>query len=208
MTAPGRDACSRDRAQSNGARARRGSVGLPINSLYSFGLLVLGALVLSTGTVRTAPGDGSERERSRCLRSDSLLLPAPRIEEGHNIVLIDGPDNALQRGLPPAVYRVMAERFDAAYPADRRCASGTAYCWRPNGVPKRTFAFAADGIFDGHRYSRRVPASVPERRVAASRLINDLSLDILKGASDVGAFNAIAARLRCSDAGKSGCRFS
>ena len=77
-----------------------------------------------------------------------VVFPAPRIEEGHNVFLIDKPGSALERGLPREAYRAMAERFDAAYPPERRCTVGDVYCWRTNGVPKQAFAFAADGIFD------------------------------------------------------------
>ena len=163
------------------------ALGLPINSLYSFGLLVLGVLVLSSGSARTTPCRWVAAAALALLALGAhLLLPAPRVEEGYNVVLIDGPGGALEQGLPPAVYRIMAERFEAAYPPDKRCASGTAFCWRPNGVPKRTFAFAADGIFDGHEYSRRVTGISFQNAVwLRLGIVNDLSLDILNGASDV-----------------------
>ena len=115
-----------------------------------------------------------------------VFLPAPRIEEGHNVFLIDGPGSALERGLPREAYRAMAERFDAAYPPERRCAEGDIYCWRTNGIPKQAFAFAADGIFDGHAYSRRV-TGIDFHNAVRLRLgvVNDLSLDMAAKDGDV-----------------------
>jgi hypothetical protein len=163
------------------------ALGLPINSLHAFGLLALSAFVLAAGTVvGGARRWGGALALTLLALGVHVMLSAPRIEEGHNVVLIDGPNGALEQGLPPAVYRTMVERFDTAYPENKRCASGAPYCWRPGAVPRRTFAFAADGIFDGHRYSRRV-TDIDFDNAVWLRLgvINDRSLDILPEASDV-----------------------
>ena len=102
------------------------ALGLPINNLYAFGLLALAVLVVFTGSVA--------RSGARWIGAIALallvvgvhvFLPAPRIEEGHNVFLIDGPGSALERGLPREAYRAMAERFDAAYPPERRCTAAT-----------------------------------------------------------------------------------
>jgi hypothetical protein len=85
-----------------------------------------------------------------------VMLAAPRIEEGHNVFLLDRAGGALERGLPPAAFRVMAAQFDARYPPERRCDRAIAHCWRQQGFPDRPFAFSADGIFDRAAYSRRV----------------------------------------------------
>ena len=115
-----------------------------------------------------------------------VFMAAPRIEEGHNVFLIDGPGSALERGLPREAYREMAQRFDAAYPPEKRCTAGDVYCWRTNGVPKQAFAFAADGIFDGHEYSRRV-TGIDFHNAVWLRLgmVNDLSLDMAARDGDV-----------------------
>src|ERR1044072_6106077 len=98
------------------------ALGLPVNDLYAFALLAAAVLVIFTGSI--------VRSASRWLGAIALTLlvvgvhvlaPAPRIEEGHNVFLIDGPGGALERGLPREAFRAMAERFDAAYPPERRC---------------------------------------------------------------------------------------
>jgi hypothetical protein len=162
-------------------------LGLPINNLHVFGLLALSVLVVFTGSIRLGVGRWlAAAALIAVLAGAQLLLPVPRIEEGHNVFLIDGPGNALERGLPPAAYRALAERFDAEYPADRRCASGTDYCWRPKAIPTQAFAFAADGFFDGHTWSRRT-TGIDFSEAIWLRLgaLNSTSLDILDNNSDV-----------------------
>src|SRR5262249_58184635 len=85
-----------------------------------------------------------------------VWLAAPRIEEGHNVFLLDRPGSALEAALPPDVYRVMAAKFDAEYPPQRRCDRTTDGCWRGQDFPDGSFAFSADGIYDHPMYSRRV----------------------------------------------------
>src|SRR5262245_22186837 len=85
-----------------------------------------------------------------------FLFPAPRIEEGHNVFLMDRAGSTLEAGLPRAAFRIMAAQFDAKYPPARRCAPTQDGCWRGQGFPPRTFAFSADGILDHPAYSRRV----------------------------------------------------
>ena len=50
-----------------------------------------------------------------------IFLTAPRIEEGHNVFVVDGPGGALEAGLPPEAFRFMQAEFDAKYPPERRC---------------------------------------------------------------------------------------
>ena len=87
--------------------------------------------------------------------------------------------------------------------------AGDVYCWRTNGIPKQAFAFAADGIFDGHAYSRRV-TGIDFQNAVWLRLgvVNDLSLDMAARTATSSACSATAARLRSSGAGSSGCRIS
>ena len=114
------------------------ALGLPINNLYVFGLLAASVLVVFTGSVA--------RSRARWIGAALLalmvagmhvFLPAPRLEEGHNVFLIDGPGNALEKGLPRGAYRAMAERFDAAYPAAQRCSKATSIAGAPTAFRSR-----------------------------------------------------------------------
>ena len=84
------------------------------------------------------------------------VFPAPLIEEGHNVFIVDGPGGALERELPAEAYRPMAAEFNAAHPPERRCDAQSFGCWRGQGFPDRAFAFSADGIYQRAPYSRRV----------------------------------------------------
>ena len=93
------------------------ALGLPINDLYRYGLLLAGLVVIFCGRI-------SLRPRSWLIASalvvasigGRLLIPAPLIEEGHNVFLVDQPGGALEQGLPAEAYRLMAAEFEAAYP--------------------------------------------------------------------------------------------
>src|SRR5512143_3296974 len=94
-------------------------VGLPVNALSTYALLVILAVVIFTSEV-------SARPRAWIVATGivaiaivgQMLLSPPRIEEGHNVFL---PGPALERGLPSEVYRRLASEFDAQYPPARRC---------------------------------------------------------------------------------------
>jgi hypothetical protein len=163
------------------------AVGLPVNDLFRYALLVVATVIVVAGTVRTraAPWLGALATVALCVLGQ-FLFPAPRIEEGHNVFLVDdtnlsvhsresgnpgaaardtgsplargrtGSGNALQTGLPREAFRIMADEFDAKYPRERRCAPSQDGCWRAQGFPARAFAFSADGIFQHPAYSRRV----------------------------------------------------
>src|SRR5262245_12727393 len=121
----------------------------------------MATVMVGAGTVaarlaaRLAPWLGAVAVVALCVLGQSLF-PTPRIEEGHNVFLVDRAGSALEAGLPRAAFRIMAAEFDAKYPPARRCAVTQDGCWRAQGFPPRTFAFSADGIFDHPAYSRRV----------------------------------------------------
>ena len=133
------------------------AVGLPVNDLGTYALLVVLTVLIFSGEV-------SARRRGWLAAAalvgiavaGQLLLAAPRIEEGHNVFL---PRVAvLERGLPADVYRHMEAAFDATYPASVRCKAGAAECWQNGGFPDRTYAFSADGIWRKSEASRSVTA--------------------------------------------------
>jgi len=132
-------------------------IGLPINHLFAYALLVIVVIVLAVARV-------TARRRSWAIAIVVVLaaligkaaVDAPRIEEGHNVFLPGGADNALVGGLPADVYRAMATEFDRAYPVATRCDSKTIGCWQASERPKRVYAFSFDGIYDQPAYSRRV----------------------------------------------------
>ncbi len=133
------------------------ALGIPINDLLRYALLVVATVLVVAGTIaqRPAPWLGALAAAVLCALGQSFLA-APRIEEGHNVFLIDRPGGALAAGLPAEAFRAMASEFDARYPSERRCDPAIAGCWRGQGFPDAPFAFSADGIYDRPAYSRRV----------------------------------------------------
>jgi hypothetical protein len=132
-------------------------LGLPIDDLVAYALLLAAALLILTGTLST------ERRRwiaavalAGAVVAGHLLWPAPRIEEGQNVFL-PGPGAAQTSGLPADVLRVLARQFDARYPPEKRCGDPAKGCWRPDRTAEADgYAFSADGVFDHPAYSRRV----------------------------------------------------
>jgi hypothetical protein len=135
------------------------AVGLPINNLYAYALLAVATLAAFTGLITTSAKRWlAATALALAVLGLHLLAPSPRIEEGHNAFLVDKPGGALEAGLPREAFRIMAAQFDAAYPPAKRCRQGEIACWGFAGLKDRTFAFAADGVFDRPAYSRRVTA--------------------------------------------------
>lgn len=135
-------------------------IGLPLNHLVGYALLVFLVVVAFAGEV-------SAQRRPWLLAgalalvaiAASAVLAPPRIDEGHNVFLVK-EDSALVKALPPDVYRIMAAEFDKVYPPERRCNPATAGCWRAGQGPESAFAFSADGIF-----SKDGPSGEISRRV-------------------------------------------
>jgi hypothetical protein len=132
-------------------------VGVPISHVLPYAILVIAAVIVFSGEV-------IDRGRAWLMAvaialiavAGQYVINPPRIDEGHNVFLDDGPGNALVTGLPPEVYRLMAAEFDKVYPAEKRCDPQTSGCWRREGFPPRTYAFSGDGVLDGAPLSRRV----------------------------------------------------
>lgn len=169
------------------------ALGLPINDLFRYALLVIATVLVVAGTVaaQLAPWLAALAAVALCVLGQ-IIFPAPRIEEGHNVFLIDDSrgrtdgGGALEAGLPRAAFRIMAVEFDTIYPPSRRCARDQVGCWRGQAFPDRTFAFSADGIFDRAAYSRRV-TGIDFSDPVALRLgfINELGYNWNSRASDV-----------------------
>jgi hypothetical protein len=133
------------------------ALGLPINDLFRYALLVIAAVVILTGEVSSQPKAWLRAIAGVMIAALGMtLFPAPRIEEGHNVFIVDGRGGALERGLPSEVFAFMQAAFDAQYPPERRCNRNSSGCWRGQGVPDRVHAFSADGIYDRSDFSRRV----------------------------------------------------
>ncbi len=132
-------------------------VGLPLNNLLGYGLLLAATVIVFAGqvTARNRPWLLSILFAFIAVMGQAVLSP-PAIEEGHNLFLPDGKNDALVSGLPPDVYRLMAAEFDKTYPPDKRCDPNTNGCWRGLGFPDRVYGFSGDGILRGAEMSRKV----------------------------------------------------
>ena len=133
------------------------SIGLPINDLADYALLLVLAVVIFSGEVRVqARAWLAALAIVAVAIGGQFLLAPPRIDEGHNVFLPGGPSRALEQGLPAEVYRYLADEFDKQYPPAQRCGPAVDGCWHNGGFPDRTFAFSADGIFHKSTLSRSV----------------------------------------------------
>jgi hypothetical protein len=165
-------------------------IGLPINDLFTYALLVIALIVLAVARVTVRP-------RSWAVAIVIVLaalvgkaaVDVPRIEEGHNVFLPGGADNALVGGLPADVYRAMADEFDRTYPATSRCDAKTIGCWQASERPKRVYAFSFDGLYDKPVYSRRV-SGIDFSDAEWQRLgfVNDVAYNWYSETSDVKRF--------------------
>ena len=130
------------------------AVGLPVNDVAGYVLLLVATVVIFSGEARARAGAWAAAVAIVAVAiAGQFLLAPPRIEEGHNVFLTS---TALERGLPAEVYRHMAEEFDALYPPAVRCRPGSVGCWQDGGFPDSAFAFSADGIFHKTPLSRSV----------------------------------------------------
>jgi len=133
------------------------AIGLPINDLVDYAVLLAASVVVLAGTLRSLPSRWlAAVALAIAVAMGHILLPAPRIEEGHNVFL-PGPDAARTSGLPRAVFDYLDRQFAEQYPPEKRCDDPSRGCWRTNrSTAQDGFGFSSDGIFDSGPYSRRV----------------------------------------------------
>jgi hypothetical protein len=93
-------------------------LGLPIDDLVAYAIMVAAALVILTGSMAT-----SRRRWASAAAVAALVIvvhalwPAPRIDEGDNVFL-PGPTVATSSGLPADVLRVALAQFAREYPPE------------------------------------------------------------------------------------------
>ena len=132
------------------------AIGLPVNHIAAYLLLVVVAVIIFTGevSIRASAWIAAGAIVAAALGGQWLLSP-PRIAEGYNVFVPGPPEGVLQRSLPAPVYRHMADEFDRQYPLAVRCRPGTEGCWQ-GSAPERAFAFSADSVFHPSDLSRAV----------------------------------------------------
>ena len=133
------------------------AVGLPINHLFGYAIVLVAAVLIFSGRLARRPRAWLLAVAAVLVAASAplLLLPAP-IAEGDNIFLPPEAGNVLEQGLPGDVHRFMRSEFDALYPPAVRCAPASTGCWISQGLPDRLYAFAADGALQRPAFSRNV----------------------------------------------------
>ena len=165
-------------------------LGLPINQIFPFVIALVAAVIVFFGNpVMRARSWFAALAVALVAIGGQYLLNPNRIDEGHNVFLVEGRDNALVTGLPPDVYRLMAAEFEKVHPADKRCDAQAEGCWLRGGFPSRSYAFSADGLLDAAPLSRRV-AGINFSDPIWLRLgfINDLRYNWNSEVSDIDRF--------------------
>ena len=132
-------------------------IGLPVNDLFLYGLLLVVTVLAFAGSVSAdARRWAGAIVLAAVVVAGHVLFPAPRIEEGFNLFL------PVERGTPPSalpedVLRGLTQQFNRQYPPENRCDDQSRGCWRPERGPMMDgFAFSADAIYDRAEFSRRV----------------------------------------------------
>lgn len=128
-------------------------LGLPINGLFKYGLLLAITVATFAGVVRMQPMRWLAAVGiAAVVLAAHILMPAPRIDEGFNVFL---PGPRMEKTLPADVAAALTQQFNTLYPPDKRCDDRARGCWRPDASTDG-FSFSADGIYDRPTLSRRV----------------------------------------------------
>jgi hypothetical protein len=135
------------------------AVGLPINHVGAYALLVVAAIIAFNGEVSVRPRSWLAAIAVVAIAGAAQFALEPaRVDEGHNVFLPHVPGDVLERGLPADVYRQMQSTFDAVYPPSVRCGPAFDGCWQSLGFPDAVYSFSADGIWHTTQASRSVTA--------------------------------------------------
>ena len=166
------------------------AIGLPINDRFDYAILVAAAVVVCVGATKSLPSRWlAAAGLAALIAAAHVLLPAPRIEEGHNVFL-PGPDAAKTSGLPREVLDFLDKAFAAQYPPEKRCNDQSRGCWRPDrSIAQDGFALSSDGLFDRGAWSRRVTGIDFSDPVHAHLgVVNELIYNWSPNASDIERF--------------------
>ena len=167
------------------------AIGLPINDLFDYALLVAASVIVFVGKVERLPSRWLAAVLlAAAVAVGHVLFPAPQIDEGHNVFL-PGPDAARTSGLPASVFQYLDRQFAEQYPPEKRCNDPSRGCWRPDRTGAQDgFALSSDGLFQRGAPSRRVTGisfSDPVR--ARLGVVNDLIYNWSPNSSDIQRFD-------------------
>jgi hypothetical protein len=167
------------------------AIGLPVNDLADYAILVVAAVVILVGTIKSMPSRWLVAVAlAIAVAAGHILLPAPRLDEGFNVFL-PGPNAATTSGLPRRVFDYLDRQFAEQYPPERRCDDRSRGCWRHDrSAAEDGFGFSTDGIFGAPPWSRRstgIDFSDPVH--ARLGIINDAIYNWSPNASDIERFD-------------------
>jgi hypothetical protein len=166
------------------------AIGLPINDRFDYFILLAATVVVCVGAIKAMPSRWIAAVGFAALIAAAhVLLPGPRITEGHNVFL-PGPDAAQKSGLPREVLDFLDKTFAAQYPPENNCHDRSRGCWRPDrSAAQDGFAFSSDGFFDRGDYSRRVTGiDFSDPVQARLGVVNDVIYNWSPNESDVERF--------------------
>jgi hypothetical protein len=168
------------------------AIGLPINHLLSYGLLVLAVVVIFTGSVtREVQRWGAALALALIVIAGHILFPSPRIEEGHNVFIGNAPDAAASSGLPQEAFRLMAAQYSAQYSPEPQCEDKAHGCSRiARSAAQHGYAFSADGIFQHAAFSRQVAGiNFTDPVTARLGVVNELIYNWSDTSTDIARFS-------------------
>jgi len=166
------------------------AIGLPINDRFDYFTLLAAAVVVCVGTIKAMPSRWiAAAGLAALIAAAHVLLPAPRITEGHNVFL-PGPDAAQKSGLPREVFDFVDKTFAAQYPPEKSCHDRSRGCWRlDRSAAQDGFAFSSDGFFDRGDHSRRVTGiDFSDPVQARLGVVNELIYNWSPNESDIERF--------------------
>jgi hypothetical protein len=167
------------------------AIGLPINDRFDYFVLLAATVVVCVGAIKSLPSRWvAAAGLAALIAAGHVLLPAPRITEGHNVFL-PGPDAAQTSGLPREVFDYVDRQFAEQYPPQKRCDDPSRGCWRrERSAAQAGFAFSSDAFFDRGDYSRRITGiDFSDPVHARLGVVNDLIYNWSPNASDIERFS-------------------
>ncbi len=162
-----------------------GIVGLPVNSLENLILVSLAITFILSFEVSLQHWKKS-LSLVLILGIARFFLPSMEIQEGHNVFIVTGDNQVLEKELPPQVFSYLKTDFDTHYPVQKKCDSKEFGCWLAFPPPSKTFSFSSDGILQNPKYSR-VVKSINFNGLSSLRIgtVNDVQYNYYKFKSDV-----------------------
>ena len=167
------------------------AIGLPINDRFDYFILLAATVVVCVGAIKAMPSRWvAAAGLAALIAAAHVLLPAPRIEEGHNVFL-PGPDAATTSGLPREVFDFVDRQFAEQYPPEKRCDDPSRGCWRrERSAAQAGFALSSDGFFDRGSYSRRLTGiDFADPVQARLGVVNELIYNWSPNESDIERFS-------------------